>query len=323
MSAQTDMVRAQAQYLQASGDFLVSAAIARRHHSLAAQQEIRNHAEWVRTYFELKDLNKAYYLKEHPPYLERREKRQAQLERAIVDNPQLQLEGDVNGDTLNWLLYRIATTALATEVLDAGPGNDAVLEHPLLPTDIHHIVLTDGARKGGRKLLFRADEGTSLETVWPFALRGPEFEFAREQFENERNNAIREITDHNQLSHASQLGLLRAVDELMFTLQREYPKSRRHASSEAWENYSQANNYLQALALAVKRSIDTADRQAFDGSLRFQGNSVFKLIQHLCRHGLEFGEPEPGDQGVYRKLFLAMRNIYVDTRVPLARQPFE
>jgi hypothetical protein len=162
-----------------------------------------------------------------------------------------------------------------------------------------------------------------LITAWPFALRAPAFELARTQFELERDNALREITTTNQISYPTQLGLLRAADELMITLQREYPKYLRHASSESWDSYSQANNFLQSLALAVKRTIDTIDRTAFDGTLRFQGDSVFQLIQHLCRHGLEFGEPEAGDQAVYRKLFLAMRNIYLDSRVPLGRNAFE
>jgi hypothetical protein len=324
LSVQTDAIRAQAQYLQASGDFLVSAAIARRHHSLAAQQEIRNHAEWVKTYFELKDLNKAYYLKEHPPYVDRAERRREQLERAIVDNPQLALEGDVGAATLNWLLYRIATTALAAEVLnDSRDAGAAVLEQALLPADLHHIILTDGSKKGGRKIVFRAAEARGLETAWPFALRGPEFDRARARFEQDRDNAVREITTTHQLSYASQIALLGAVDELMVTLQREHPKQRRHATGEAWENYSQANNFLQSLALSVKRVIDTNDRQPFDGSLQFQGDSVFQLVQHLCRHGLEFGPPQAGDEGVYRKLFLAMRNIYLDTRIPLQRGPFE
>jgi len=324
LTVRTDMIRAQAQYLQASGDFLVSAAIARRHHALAAQQEIRNHAEWVKTYFQLKDLNKAYYLKEHPPYLELVEKRKSQLERAIVDNPQLTLEGDVSADRLNWLLYRIATTALAAEVLnDPQDEEAAVLEQSLVPADLHHIVLTDGSKRGGRKLLFRADEAKVLDAAWPFALRGPEFDLARTQFEHARDDAVREIAATNRLSYDSQVALLRAVDELMVTLQREYPKQRRHATSESWENYSRSNSFLQSLALAVKRAIDTNDRQVFDGTLRFQGDSVFKLIQHLCRHGLEFGSPEAGDEPVYRKLFLAMRNIYVDTRPPIARGPFE
>jgi hypothetical protein len=42
LSVRTDRIRAQAQYLQAAGDFLVDVAVARRHHALAAQQEIRN-----------------------------------------------------------------------------------------------------------------------------------------------------------------------------------------------------------------------------------------------------------------------------------------
>jgi len=315
LSVRTDAIRAQAQYLQAAGDYLVSAAISRRHHALAAQQEIRNHAEWVRTYFELKDLNKAYYLREHPPFLDRVESRQSQMERAIVENPQLALGGDVSASELNWLLYRIATTALAAEVLNGNAG--AAVEQPLEPDDLRHIMLSDGTQKGGKKVLFRAHEAKALGAAWPFALRGPEFEAARAKFETSRDEAVREILANNDLRIATQRTLVSAVDELMHTLEREYPKQRRHGAPDSWQDYYHAKTFLQSLALAVKRAIDTNDRESFDGSLRFQGDSVFKLIQHLCRHGLEFGPPEPGDERVYRKVFLAMRNIYLDSIVPL------
>ena len=42
--------------IAAQGDFLEAAAIARRHHAAAAEQEIKNSVEWVRAYFERKEL---------------------------------------------------------------------------------------------------------------------------------------------------------------------------------------------------------------------------------------------------------------------------
>lgn len=314
LSVRTDMIRAQAQYMQAAGDFMESAAIARRINADAAAQEIKNHAEWVRTYFELRELNKAYRLREHPPYLDRQELRQSQLERAIVDNPQLTLEGEVNATKLNWLLNKLASTALAAEAVGDRDADQSFVDHELDPGDRAHIVLTDGSHAGGQRALFRANQADVLQIDWPFVLSGPEFDEGRRGFEQARDRALEEARAAGEISNETERALIAALDELRWAFQRNYTRQRRFESSETYAEYLRGKRCLQSLALSVNRVIETNDRRVFDGSYAFEGDSVEHLIRHMCRFGLEFGPPAAGDQGVYRKLFLAMREMYVDSR---------
>ena len=185
LSVRTDMIRARAQYLQAMGDFEESIGIARIYHAQAEQMEIRNHAEWVKTYFALKDLNKAYQLKENPPFLDRQARAREQLKRLHVENPHL--ERETSDECLNWFLRELGGPLLAAAFLERQVGR-GLANQPLPADHVHQIMLMEGA--GGRRTVFRADEAVPLETRWPFVLRGPEFEEVRRAFERARDQAI-------------------------------------------------------------------------------------------------------------------------------------
>ena len=62
--------------------------------------------------------------------------------------------------------------------------------------------------------------------------------------------------------------------------------------------------------------IETQSEVAFDASYRFQGDSVAQLLQHMMNKGLEFAPPEPGDEAVYRRVFSAVRALYLKTVPP-------
>jgi len=62
----------------------------------------------------------------------------------------------------------------------------------------------------------------------------------------------------------------------------------------------------------VVRALETNDRWIFDGSYKFQGKSLVELLQHMSRNGLEFAPPEAGDEGTYNRLFLGLRNVYLN-----------
>ena len=61
----------------------------------------------------------------------------------------------------------------------------------------------------------------------------------------------------------------------------------------------------------VARAIKTSDRALFDEKLGFQGETVVDLIQYMDSNGLRFEKPKPGGEGVYGKLFSAMRDLYL------------
>ncbi|MEA1952071.1 MAG: hypothetical protein U9N87_11845 [Planctomycetota bacterium] len=183
-------IHAQADYVSSVGDYLESASIARQISAIAAEQEMRNALQWVSTYFERRELNRAYRLKYNPGYLANEEKRQETLNRRITKLFQDVLKGDVTREN-NWLLHELAGMTLPYQYL---PGDrakpDSTIDTPLGKADLHKILLTDGGREGGRMLTFAADTARVLETPWPRALRDPALDNERKQFEDSRDKML-------------------------------------------------------------------------------------------------------------------------------------
>lgn len=64
--------------------------------------------------------------------------------------------------------------------------------------------------------------------------------------------------------------------------------------------YHNGKRFLQSQELAILRAMSTNQVEAFDGSNRFAGDSVFDLIRHLCLRGLQYSKPEAGDEPTYK-----------------------
>ncbi len=306
-------VDAQARYIVAMGDFLESAAIARRHRAAALEHELDNSIKWVDTYFKRRELNRAYRLKEDPPYLDDVENREKVTRRRVAELPLEVLDGDVT-DELNWLLDKIATASLAYEAIYGSDDQyvDSAIDQFLLPEDIRHIVLTDGGSENGQKLTFRADNAKVLNERWPVACRAPELQTARTNFETAVRKGLKEIQTLHQLSYQTWMEMREAVNVLGDQLERKYPKEyRRNAPVQECLMYYKARQFLQAQELAILRAMSTNQVEVFDGSNRFAGDSVFDLIRHLCLRGLQYSKPEAGDEATYKKLLIAMRHIYL------------
>ncbi|MGH7137616.1 MAG: hypothetical protein ACREHD_17860, partial [Pirellulales bacterium] len=97
------IIFAQASYIAAVGDFLESAAIARRHNAIAAEHEMHNAVLWVQTYFDRRELNRAYRRKEDPLYLDKEVNRETQVKRRVDELHQLVASGDVTYE-MNWMV---------------------------------------------------------------------------------------------------------------------------------------------------------------------------------------------------------------------------
>jgi len=301
-----------ARMLVALGDHHESIAIARRHHAAAAEHEMRNAVQWVETYFKRKELNRAYRLKQNPPYLDQVEDRAQVQDRKIRNVPDLVLQGNVT-EELNWLLNRLATDSLAYQLWFGEDGGSVgeEIDQELSPNDIKHINLTEAVGSSGSGLTFRADTADVLDSQWPLALRRPEFADARGQFENARDDAIRELRAKGELSYASYQRLQNAVDELTAILNQVYSRENVRTSSDYLRFRKPAENFLKAQAVGVYRAMVSNNLEIFRGDYRFNGDTVIELIQHACRHGLQFAPSEMGDEPTYRKLLIAMRHIYM------------
>ncbi len=310
------IIHAQATALAAEGYFLETAAIARRHHALAAKQEMENMLHWVDTYFEMRQRNRAWRLKENPNYLMRERKRQQVMRYQVEHFLDHSLKGDLAG-RLNWLLTQLSGLLLSYKY-QAGYGTlvDLELDQKLTPRDIRHLRLTDGGRTGGERLIFRADDAKVLQTDWPLAFRTREFDDVRAYFELTRDRTIDKLAAGREWSWDDQQAMIDAVDRLTAVFNEVYDTDRRiemqreHPGSYSTV-YKVGERFLQSVAAGVFRAVNTNDRGVFDGSYRFTGSSVLELVDYLCGHGFEFAPPEFGDEPTYRKVYGGMRELYL------------
>lgn len=311
----SSVIHAQADYLESAGYFLESAAIARRHRALAAKQEMENALQWVDTYFEMRERNRAWRLKENPDHLTKLGKSRKAMDDQITNFLQNSLKNDLTGK-LNWLLAELSGPSLAYQY-QAGDKTlaDTNVDEKLSPSDIHHVRLTDGGHEGGGKLIFRADEAKVLQTEWPLALRGPQFQDVRVNFEAVRDNALKDLKAGNQLGWDQEQSLINAVDQLTVRFNEVYNREARLQMQleqpGTYSDYKAGQRFLQSLAAGVFRALRTNDHSVFDGSYKFTGDSVVDLLLHMYQNGLEFAPPQPGDETTYKRIFMSMRELYL------------
>lgn len=305
-------IDAQARYIAAVGDFLESDAIARRHRAEAFDREMDNALKWVETYFERRALNKAYRLKEDPTYLERARK-QREVKKDVVLNYPDEVQKGEPSLKLNWLLNEIANTSLAFAAIYGADDRylDSEIDLRLLPGDAHHIWLTEVAALG-QKVPFRASDAKVFGEDWPLVFRAAEFQPARRAFEEATEKGLAEIHREGAISPGTFGELRQAVDGLRTELERTYPKEKRKSMTGLdWVIlYDQGRRFVDSQAAAVMRAAATNRMETFDGSNRFDGDSVFDLIRHMCHRGLIFAPQQPGDEPTYSKLLAAMVRIY-------------
>ncbi|HIQ23102.1 MAG TPA: hypothetical protein EYH34_17910 [Planctomycetes bacterium] len=311
-TALSSLISAQAQYRAAQGFLVQSAAIARKINAEAVEQELENCLRAVEVYFETRLKNRQYRAQLNPGFLQREERRQRMMRDKVTKYYQFALKGDETR-MLNWLLNELSGPLLAVQCADRNRWLMKEIDFPLARGDIQHIRLTDRGSSGGKNLVFRASDARVLNTVWPRVLLSPEFDDARHSFELARDMLLEKLAalaPGQSLDYEVGQEVLQAVDKLLVTLENVYPKKRRR-DPQTFIEYNTAKRYIRSLLAGVCRALETNDRRLFDGSYRFEGATVVDLLGHLYQSGLEFAPPEPGDEGTYEKLFVAMREIYL------------
>ena len=197
-TALSTQIGAQAHLVAAAGSFLESAAIARRHNAIAASMEMDNMVKWVDTYFDRRQRNRSYRAIEQPAYMDRNDQIYASTRRRVVDQADDVIKGDVTR-YLNWFLNSLATAAVAQDWAEYPTVAMTGDKFPLSKADIAHLMLTEGASTGGRRLQFRAHDPQILQTSWPLVWRNPEFDVARKGFETTRDLALHEFAIQRRL----------------------------------------------------------------------------------------------------------------------------
>jgi hypothetical protein len=311
ISAASNPIFAQADYLRAQGDFLVSSSIARKGNAEAAMLEMDNAVQWVNTYFERRRLNREYRAIENPGFVERQDKRRERYRRIIAGDLQGSLGTDLSGE-LNWMLRELLANTSFSAFMSDHPKS--LLSSPdnltLSADDKRQIRVSEGKVAGGKSLVFRLDTADVLETHWPVALRDERFQAAREAFEDARDCALGDLKIEHEITSGNQGRLMKAVDGLSEQFNAAWPRERRQSPADFLRHLS-GKRYLQSLAVSTYRLIETQSSATFDDSYRFRGKTVGELLQHLMSKGLEFAPPEAGGEAVYRKLFSTVRAFYL------------
>ncbi|MCE5302840.1 MAG: PEGA domain-containing protein [Planctomycetaceae bacterium] len=304
------LVHAQAHYFEAYGDAVESMAIARRIDAETVSLEIQNSIDAVDAYFKRRELNRTYRKYELDPQAAE-QRHQERLKRNVEELYQKTLQSDVTR-TLNWLLQELAGPSLAYQYSSEHQKLlNSKLDQRLSPEDLKLIRLTDGGGKI-KTLVFTANDGKVLDVAWPFALQAPQFAVYRKQFENARDTLLHEAESRSEISYESRQRLRESVVAIMVALEAAYPRdARRGDGFSRYASYYASKRFLQGLWGSVQRATTVKDLSVFSGRLRFQGDSLVALLQHMYGSGLEFATPEHGGEGVYRKLFHGMRNLYI------------
>ena len=302
-------IEAQAKYVAAYGDLLESAATARKINAEAVAKEIENSVNYVKAYFERKDINHEHWLKEHPSYVELEKRRQAAFKERMATQYQSLLRGDVT-EPLNWLLRELSTQILAYRYIRGEKDSYSPGDRKLSPNDIQQIMLTDGGRKDSR-LVFSAADGKPLQmSHWPVALRGDEFAADRERLRQTMEEIAAEISRNHQVSQETRAKGMQDINSLFVVLETAYPRERRKDPA-VFTEYSTGKVFLQSSLATLHRATATNNPLAFSGGLRFEGDSVAGLVQHMYESGLEFAPPRPGGEGTYKSLFESLRGLYL------------
>jgi hypothetical protein len=303
------VIQAEASYIAGKADLVQSAAIARRIHAEAYALELQNAVEEIKVYFERRQLYRDYVrnqIGDAPDVMrERTEKAMKQLiER---DFPFVLKQADPSTE-LNWLLTKLYGPTMAVQYM---VGSDAFPElNARLPEDAkQQIWLTDGGPAGSR-LEFRLSEGKVLETAWPPGLRREAFTPLRLEFEAARDQLMKDVKASGQVTDPTRDRVIVALDRLLVALDEVYPSEERSTPAVFLE-YNAAKSYLRSLVSQVNRALSTNDRSVFAGSLKFKGDTVSELVQHMYQSGIVFAPPKPGSERVYANLIQTLRNVYM------------
>ncbi len=303
-------IEAEAQYVAASGRMSHSVAEARKIHAEAAALEIQNSIDYVKAYFERRRLNQEEWAKAHPNEMQCEKHRQGVQKQTVEDQYQRVMRGDVT-NTLNWLLKELSRPVVSYQyLLGAKSVAQPELDAKLTARDLQMIRLTDGGRAGNR-LDFPADKGEVLVPDWPLGLRSDKCKIAREKFEQTRKDIITEMQKNRTLSPKTQDQLMVDVNALFVALDNAYPIEHRDDSAATIADYGASHRFLLALLASAHRVATLNDPSVFDRRLRFQGDSLLALVQHMYQNGLEFAPPKPGAEGVYKTLFQNLRALYI------------
>jgi hypothetical protein len=305
-------IDAEARRIVAFGDYLESAAIARRINVESDRIAMENSLRWVEVYFQRKQLNRQYRREMNPIYIDKQQRRDEMKKRIIARQPEEALDGDLTDD-LNWLLDRLVTDQSTYQfVFNDRDDEAAELDRELTDDQISHIRLREATGQQGSGQSFRADAARLLHQDWPVSLNRDEFQLEKRRYEAARDLVLREVGT-SKLSFATWDELQAAHQAISDKFDAVYsPKNmRNYDGNERIDIRRTGDVFLKAQAAAIAQAFVADNRDLFEGKYLFKGDSLIALVRHCADNGIEFAKPEVDDRATYRTLFTHLRAVYL------------
>lgn len=311
-TALSAQIMANAEYVRAAGEYNRDTAEALSIRQDAIAKSIINRKEWVKAFFEIKELNHAKRMEHFLTANEQLNRRNTKSWELLRDNPEVTGPAITDGRALNFLLDRLAGTVLAYQISSSSqPRIEESNPRLTLDPKLIHGLQVRRDLPGGRELTFRIDEGVPLKKEWwPFALTGDEYASLRTNYDEARKEVLLAARNGAE-THRAARKLSRAFGELDAAFRKNNDRETRFKSTAQWQQQERGRLFLKSLAREVVQLQESAGGLAED-DLRFQGKNVFALLTHMSRNGLRFAAAAPNDTRSYHQLFHLMRDMYVN-----------
>ena len=238
----------------------------------------------------------------------RRNVGQAADERTSTNGHQKTSEGDVT-KTLNWLLQELAGPTIAYQYLN---GDQTLarskLDLELSPQKIWKLIrLTDGG--GDKTLIFAADSGATLEAHWPFALRAPDLEELRQQFETTRDEILNEARKKTRSATSAERASENVI-AMMVALEATYPPEVRVDPTSSSLHTSKRSCRALGPAFIVRRPPRIC--RPFPAGSGSWGQPGSPDATHATAPASNLLRPSPVEKASIGKLFQGMRILYMN-----------
>ena len=317
--ALSSRIHAQAALVRSAGAAAVDFAAARSLNAEAHSKELDNWMKQVRVYWDRKILKEEKRLElQHVQqirkmkYLNDRKWRNSRQWEALKNHPRLARGRIRTGDALNFLLDRLAVSALpyAYNAAKSRFSDDVLEELKLEPAWFGSIMLKQGA------FVFPANKtaGERIE-LWPYLLRWNEFETARTAFSEARQAVVQE----SQATESVSVSSIRRMQESLSRLTNRFYASssvkdwvRKH---KRYTHFANTERFLRQFDREIAAIEKTGDIRPLRMAGRYDPQKAgANLVSFLCflnRNGVEFAPAQPGKEDAYHRMYVMMRALYL------------
>ena len=306
-------INAAANRLVALGDFLESAAIARRINLESDRVAMENSLIWVETYFKRRELNREYRDAARIDYKESQQIRMRERHERISTRD---ASDDVIGD-LNYMLAALIReqNAYASVFLSAEPIMEAS-DQLLSPDDILQIILKESAGQEGATRI-RLSNPQLIEDIWPEVFKREEFDAIREKYEEARGKAINEIENGRlSLETFERLNLILREMETLFDDVYKWSSMKLILGDEGIATFTHyrevGESFFRSQRAGALKAFARNNASSYSDQRQFNGDKLSDLLKYCDQHNLQFAEPESGGESNYRKLRQSLKQIYVE-----------